>query len=313
MNDESAGSVVTISHSDGRGQFITKNPATVGVYNSNSICADPSPSSNADSDSDGGGRGGWWMGNASSIRYCNGKSVQLIAGDQKQSGDKDGVRLQARFLLVGGMVMSGGRERKHQRLYFSDSNNNKIRVLDFKSQRVSTELGDGRPETLIGIGRMSSIYCPTHIVFDRSSSSDGGKEPESESVLWIVSDDLCRFDLKTRTLTNPLRGVLPVAELCSTASACCTLNGTLIVATHNTLYSIDPRTRQLNILAGTKRDPGHKDGSGEQARFNAPSCVVVVDREQALYVSDRQNHCIRRVTLPPTLFLPLPLPLPSAQ
>lgn len=41
---------------------------------------------------------------------------------------------------------------------------------------------------------------------------------------------------------------------------------------------------------------GFTDGLPEKARFNKPECVTVY-LDNSLYVTDRENHLIRRVTV----------------
>jgi RHS repeat-associated protein len=52
----------------------------------------------------------------------------------------------------------------------------------------------------------------------------------------------------------------------------------------------------LSVLAGSSK-PGYKNGTGKSAQFHEPVAVTFHAASKALFVADRQNHVIRRVTL----------------
>ncbi|MEG2061178.1 MAG: IPT/TIG domain-containing protein [Alistipes sp.] len=49
------------------------------------------------------------------------------------------------------------------------------------------------------------------------------------------------------------------------------------------------------VWAGRKNTSGYLDGALDEAQFNAP-CQMCADQEY-IYVADRDNHCVRRITL----------------
>ncbi|MFC3196695.1 IPT/TIG domain-containing protein [Parapedobacter deserti] len=53
----------------------------------------------------------------------------------------------------------------------------------------------------------------------------------------------------------------------------------------------------VTTLAGNAATPGSQDGSGEEARFNFNNASgIVIDNQQNLYVSERNNNEIRKIT-----------------
>jgi thiol-disulfide isomerase/thioredoxin len=71
-------------------------------------------------------------------------------------------------------------------------------------------------------------------------------------------------------------------------------NGRVAIAdTYNhKIKTLDPRTGQVNTLAGTGR-PGHNDGPGRKAQFYEPGGISVSGN--TIFVADTNNHCIRVV------------------
>ena len=51
----------------------------------------------------------------------------------------------------------------------------------------------------------------------------------------------------------------------------------------------------VTILAGLAGSPGSLDGTGSTARFDGP-VGVTIDSADNLYVADRYNHTIRKIT-----------------
>jgi sugar lactone lactonase YvrE len=62
----------------------------------------------------------------------------------------------------------------------------------------------------------------------------------------------------------------------------------------NSIYKLIPGS-DATLLAGGNYDPGSKNGIGTQASFNSP-CGIAVDNSGILYVADRDNNLIRKIT-----------------
>ena len=52
----------------------------------------------------------------------------------------------------------------------------------------------------------------------------------------------------------------------------------------------------VSLYAGKGTEAGYKDGTPDRARFRDPEAVVFLS-DGAMYVADRNNHCIRRVVV----------------
>ena len=71
-------------------------------------------------------------------------------------------------------------------------------------------------------------------------------------------------------------------------------DGNLYVTDNHTIRKITP-AGVVTTLAGTAESSGSADGTGADARFSYP-VGVAVDGDGNLYVTDRQNHTIRKIT-----------------
>lgn len=74
---------------------------------------------------------------------------------------------------------------------------------------------------------------------------------------------------------------------------------------YHQIVFLPPTTRYVSYpalythYAGKENTPGHKDGSRLSSRFNGPSGIALYTASDGLviYVSDTNNHCLRRLTL----------------
>jgi sugar lactone lactonase YvrE len=71
--------------------------------------------------------------------------------------------------------------------------------------------------------------------------------------------------------------------------------GNVFVADRYTIEKITP-AGEANILAGTEHHGGITDGWGREARFSDMEKGIALDAAGNLYVGDRLNHTIRKVT-----------------
>ncbi len=245
-----------------------------------SICADPrNPQS-------------YWVGDRTSIRYCDGKTITLLAGG-KETGDEDGTSENARFWWVEGMACT----QNGDKLFVTDNLNNRIRMVDTKTGEVKTVAGNGTNESTDGIGLNAGIAYPRKVVFYRSPTA------KPDSVLYFTSaGGMRRFDVETGAETT-LELTLNIP---GPHGIDCTPTGRLIVScigTHS-IYLVDPSSGDVELLAGSGewKVTGSADGSGRTARFNWPSDLKLDDEAQCIYVTEYEHHRIRRVSLPSRLF-----------
>ncbi len=166
-------------------------------------------------------------------------------------------------------------------------------MIDLTSRSVTTIAGDGKSETRDGTGLKCSISNPRYLVFDRSPNA------KPNLVLLITSERaIRRFDTETGAVTT-----LKTSMSLDPVGIVETPSGHLIVTCYlaHAVYSIDPVTAGVTGLVGT----GTGNGTATQiVKLHYPSGLAVVKHEQCVYVTDSNQHQIRRITLPPHMFIP---------
>ncbi len=280
--------IVGMGASDKRLSTTQRNSSA--LFNApHSVCIDPLQPSN------------FYVSDQSTIRYVDSMSgtVRVVAGSRTK-GFADGSALSvAQFRFPIAMVCTSDGER----LYVCDAANNRLRLFNTKTQVVSTAAGDGDANTL---------YTPTGLAFDRSF---GGKP---ESALFVSSRvGIRRFYTRTETLracpalTNRLIAFTP-------GSIDCTPSGELIAVSGSSLQLFNPTTgviRPLEFISSPL--PVHTSAAAGsalpvpapvaevKASKIIPRGVVVVDSERCAFITcgDTGRPCVRRITLPDTLFV----------
>lgn len=62
------------------------------------------------------------------------------------------------------------------------------------------------------------------------------------------------------------------------------------------IYRLDVSSGSCTVLTGTSGTSGYMDGPLKQAQFNSPH-QMCIDSENNIYVTDTNNHCIRKINL----------------
>ncbi len=222
----------------------------------------------------------------------------------KESGFGDGIGAEAKFNTVAGLVCKGttgdgtgtgsGDETMREvvaTLYATDDGNSRIRMIDTKTQAVTT---------VAGSGALTSVGGSRQLVFDRSPASSTVK---TQTILFITSFySLRRFDLTTGQMSTCVLTTETGHEIDPHGLAA-TPTGRLILGymNKNSIYAYDPARPDgmLQLLAGSgsPEPASFADGAGGVARFKQPWGVVVVDSEWCAYVSDSGHKRVRHMTL----------------
>ncbi len=236
-----------------------------------------------------------YIGDMRTIRYWDARTgeVSTLAGNMSASGTADGVGIKASFYSISGVVCHpNGRT-----LWVADLGNNLIRMIDVVSRTVTAVAGDGANENRDGIGRKSSLKWPQQLVFDRSSNV----KPNSVLLITCIGG-LRRFNIETGVLSTVKLNTPMTLDLCGIDY---TPSNHLIVSSTNlpSLWLINPVNGDVSRLSGSNQK-GFADGAAQSALWNSPRGLRVINQEQCVVVTDMDNNRLRRLTLPPYLFIP---------
>ena len=208
----------------------------------------------------------------------------------------DGVGNAARFKNPQGVAVDN-----LGNIYVADSGNDAIRRITSEGL-VSTLAGSSQTGSNDGPGNTARFRHPTGVTVDKTGSVfvvDG----DNNTIRLITPNGLVRtiaglagaagnvdeIGLAAR-FTGPRKlalnrlGNLFVAD---------TANSTVRKLTRSALSSADKW--EVSTFAGQPGNPGFSDGSGSEARFNA-LYDVAIDSYDNLYVADKDNQVIRKVT-----------------
>jgi uncharacterized delta-60 repeat protein len=216
--------------------------------------------------------------------------VTLLAGAAGVPGSADGPSSQARFDGPYDVALDGAGN-----VYIADTNNHTIRKLT-PGGTVTTIAGvPGVPGSTDGQGAFARFTFPNALAVDGAANV-------------YVAD----------TSNHTIRKITPagvVSTFAGFAGAAGSSNGTgsaarfrypygLAASSAGTLYVADTANHtirqitsdgQVTTVAGLTGAPGSSDGTGAQARFNAPRGMAV-DSAGNLYVADENNSTIRKIT-----------------
>ncbi len=241
-----------------------------------------------------------YVGDRSSIRYCDlsTDTVSLIAGSQRP-GSNDGFGSAAALNGVTDLLCSSDGER----LFVVDEDNDLIRLVNTKSQLVSTVAGKTKTGTGTGTGR--PLHSPRKFTFDRSPAV------KPESVIFIsTSAAILRFDVTTREMStckwnSNSESKRSDADRVQPRAIRSVPSGHLIVSDFSThsIHVYDPRTGDHSRLAGSAVSVERSGQLDDASRFDRPCDIVVVDHEHSIIIADYGNCRIRHMTLPASLFV----------
>jgi len=220
----------------------------------------------------------------------NGGVVSTLAGTSGASGSTDGTGAAARFNGPYGIATDG------TNVYVGDVSNSTIRKVVIATGAVTTLAGlAGASGSTDGTGTAARFNGPYAI------ATDGTNVYVSD----FVNNTVRRVVIATGAVTT-LAGTAGSSGSTDGTGAAARFNGPEGIATDGTnVYVLDKENdtiRQIVIstgavttLAGTAGAPGSADGTGAAARFNWPQGLMMAGGN--LYVSDTENHTIRKVVI----------------
>jgi hypothetical protein len=207
-----------------------------------------------------------------------------IAGAAGFSGSAD---TPPRFLFPGGITALGGD------LYVTDSGNHTIRKVTTGGLVTTIAGNPGQTGSADGSGAAALFNDPQGIV------ESGGDLYVADSGNHAIRKVTTGGDVTTLAgsagIAGSADGPSTVARFRSPLGIA-VLGPSLYVADtgNHTIRKIQIPSGTTSTTAGTAGQPGFADDSGPSARFSSPDGIVGI--ESFLYVADRGNHAVRRIS-----------------
>lgn len=202
-------------------------------------------------------------------------------------GSDDGVGSAASFKYPDGGVFDS-----QNNLFISDQSNHKIRKIT-PDGTVSTFAGSGSIGSANGIGTAASFYYPAGMAVDAADNlyvADYG----NNKIRKITPNGTVSTFAGTGVVGST-DGNVSVAEFNGATGVCVDSFGNIFVADYynNKIRKIDT-LGDVSTVAGSGAI-GSSDGIGTSASFYYPA-IVAVDAANNLYITDEENHKIRKIT-----------------
>ena len=203
------------------------------------------------------------------------------------SGSVDGIGTAASFRYPDGAVFDS-----QNNLFISDQSNHKIRKIT-PDGTVTTFAGSGAIGSAEGIGTAASFYYPAGMAVDANDNllvADYG----NNKIRKITPNGTVSTFAGTG-VAGAAEGTTLTAQLNGVTGVCVDSFGNVFVADYynNKIRKIDT-LGNVSTFAGSG-SMGSSDGIGTAASFYYPA-IVAVDATNNLFVTDEENHKIRKIT-----------------
>jgi sugar lactone lactonase YvrE len=227
--------------------------------------------------------------NTSKIRKITPESVvTTLAGGAGVYAD--GTGMEARFNSPQGITSDASGN-----LYVADTNNSMIRMVTPEGVVTTLAGTAGTAGHADGTGLAAGFYYPEGITADANGNLYVA-DTYNCIIRKITPEGVVSTLAGTAEASGSTDGTGSAARFGKPEGIAVDTSGNLYVAdTYNdTIRKITPEG-VVTTLAGTTRTSGSTDGTGSAARFDEPEGIAV-DASSNLYVADKSNGTIRKIT-----------------
>ena len=217
-------------------------------------------------------------------------AVTTIAGTAGITGSSDGVGAAASFNNPVGVAIDGAGN-----LYVADTGNHTIRKITPAAVVTTLAGSPGAPGAVDGSGAAARFNAPRNVAVDAAGSlyvADTG----NNTIRVVDAGGLVSTLAGTAGANGTADGVGAAARFSAPAGIAIDPTGVLYVADVGalTLRRVT-RSGAVTSVAGAPGASGSADGTGAAARFALPLSLAA-DASGAIYVADRSNFAVRKVT-----------------
>jgi sugar lactone lactonase YvrE len=230
--------------------------------------------------------------NNHTIRKVDGGTSSTLSGLAGTSGSADGLGNVARFNRPAGITFF------FDSIYVTDELNHTIRIVS-KDGLVSTLAGlAGTSGSADGLGNVARFNRPVGIMLNSTLSELYVADGYNHTIRKIAfsSGGVVTTVAGLNFTSGSADGTGSAARFNFPEGICADSSANLYVAdtVNHTIRKITSGGA-VSTLAGLAGSSGSADGTGSAARFNRPSGIAV-DNSGNLYVTDRSNRTIRKIT-----------------
>lgn len=215
--------------------------------------------------------------------------ASLLAGQPGQVGLVDGAAAQARFRTPNYVTVNA-----QGLVAIGDFSNHAVRLFD--GTNVSTLAGNGQPGSADGTGAQARFNGNGGVAFDAAGNLFVA-DWDNHTIRRITPAGVVSTFVGQAGQAGSSDGTGNAARLRNPNGLTIDASGNLYLADwgNHTIRRITP-AGVVTTLAGQAGAAGSADGVGSAARFNLPGAVAI-DGNGFLYVSDINNHTLRRVRI----------------
>lgn len=216
--------------------------------------------------------------------------VTTLAGSLGTSGSQDGVGNTARFQDPIGVALDSSGN-----LFVADRTNHSIRKVTMNGTVTTLAGGMGTSGSVDGVGGNARFIAPYGIAAD-SAGNVYVADNQNHAVRKVTQAGVVTTFAGMMGASGSIDGTGTAARFYYLLGVAVDATGNVYVADefNHSIRKITP-ARAVSTLAGLSGSSGKLDGTGTNARFQGP-VGVTVDAAGNVYVVDRGNHAIRKVT-----------------
>jgi sugar lactone lactonase YvrE len=230
------------------------------------------------------------LGNSTIRKVTPAGAVTTLAGTAGMVGSTDGTGAAARFHFPTGVALDSAGN-----IYVADEFNHTIRKVT-PAGAVTTLAGTaGMAGSADGTGAAARFSAPSGVAVD-STSNIYVADTANSTIRKVTPTGVVTTLAGTAGMAGSVDATGAAARFSAPSGVAVDSAGNIYVAdtVNSTIRKVTP-AGSVTTLAGAAGIYGSVDGVGAAARFNYPDGVTV-DSAGSIYVADRDNDAIRKIT-----------------